>query len=143
MSSNAWEHKANIFKGQDCSLLKIMYFYGGYFTLKQNWALNLSAKVFSKNVLIGDTILTSPTTDRGLPFYKVIRTTRRSSRLQCIRNTFINFLSYFKSLSIGPAQRIEPATFRSAVKRSIDWANFAAVQMNCFNLLWDTSLMSI
>ena len=48
MSSNAREQKANIFKGQDCSLFKIMYFYGGYFTLKQNWALNLSAKVFSK-----------------------------------------------------------------------------------------------
>ena len=63
MSSNAREQKANIFKGQDCSLFKIMYFYGGYFTLKQNWALNLSAKVFSTKILIGDTIFTSPTTD--------------------------------------------------------------------------------
>ena len=33
------------------------------------------------------------------------------------------FLSYFKTLSIGPAPGIEPATSRSAVKRSTDWAN--------------------
>ena len=31
-----------------------------------------------------------------------------------------SFLSYFKTLSIGPAPRIEPATSRSAVKRSTD-----------------------
>ena len=36
-------------------------------------------------------------------------------------------LSYFKTLSIGPTPGIEPATFRSAVKRSTDWANPAAV----------------
>ena len=40
-----------------------------------------------------------------------------------------SFLSYFKTLSIGPATGIEPATSRSAVKRSIDWAKPAAV--NC------------
>ena len=33
----------------------------------------------------------------------------------------------FKTLSIGPALGIEPATSRSAVKRSTDWANPAAV----------------
>ena len=33
------------------------------------------------------------------------------------------FLSYFKTLSIGLAPGIEPATSRSAVKRSTDWAN--------------------
>ena len=31
-----------------------------------------------------------------------------------------SFLSYFKTLSIGPAPGIEPATSRSAVKRSTD-----------------------
>ena len=36
-------------------------------------------------------------------------------------------LSYFKTLSIGPTPGIESATFRSAVKRSTDWANPAAV----------------
>ena len=38
-----------------------------------------------------------------------------------------NILSYCKTLSIGPIPGIEPATFRSAVKRSTDWANPAAV----------------
>ena len=33
-----------------------------------------------------------------------------------------SFLSYFKTLSIGPVPGIEPATSRSAVKRSTDWA---------------------
>ena len=36
-------------------------------------------------------------------------------------------LSYFKTLSIGPIPGIELATLRSAVKRSTDWANPAAV----------------
>ena len=31
-----------------------------------------------------------------------------------------SFLSYFKTLSIGPSQGIEPTTSRSAVKRSTD-----------------------
>ena len=31
-----------------------------------------------------------------------------------------SFLSYFKTLSIGPAPGIEPVTSRSAVKRSTD-----------------------
>ena len=51
----------------------------------------------------------------------VIRGTRRSSRLQVKRVP--SFLSYFKTLSIGPPPGIEPATSRSAVKRSTDWAN--------------------
>ena len=37
------------------------------------------------------------------------------------------FRSYFKTRSIGPAPGIEPATSRSAVKRSTDWAYPAAV----------------
>ena len=39
-----------------------------------------------------------------------------------------SFLSYFKTLSIGPVPGIEPATSRSAVKRSADGANPAAVK---------------
>ena len=35
------------------------------------------------------------------------------------------FLSYFKALSIGLAPGIEPATFRSALKCSTDWATLA------------------
>ena len=51
-----------------------------------------------------------------------------------------SFLSYFKTLSIGPAPGIEPATSRSAVKRSTDWAKPAAkkrFQFTCFN--WEGS----
>ena len=39
-----------------------------------------------------------------------------------------SFLSYFKTVSFGPAPGIKPATTRSAVKRSTDWANPAAVK---------------
>ena len=42
-----------------------------------------------------------------------------------------SFLSYFKTLSIGPTPGIEPATFPSAVKRSTDWANPAAIKIIC------------
>ena len=38
----------------------------------------------------------------------------------------VSFPSYFKTLSIGPTPGIEPATSRSVVKRSTDWANPAA-----------------
>ena len=38
-----------------------------------------------------------------------------------------SFLSYFKTLSTGPALGIKPATSRSAVKRSTDWADPASV----------------
>ena len=34
-----------------------------------------------------------------------------------------SFLSYFKTMSIGPAPEIEPTTSHSAVKGSTDWAN--------------------
>ena len=39
-----------------------------------------------------------------------------------------SFLSYFKTPSMGPTLGIEPATSLSAVKRSTDWANPAAVE---------------
>ena len=67
-------------------------------------ALYLSVKVFSTKVLIGETTFTSPTGD-GTPFYMVIRATR-------VQRDYVHFPS------IVPAQGIEPATFRSAVKRS-------------------------
>ena len=64
------------------------------------------------------------------PFYVVIRDKRRSSRLQCKGSTFIS-----KTLSIGPTPGIELATFRSAVKRSTDCANPAAVTRFGFHSL--------
>ena len=59
--------------------------------------------------------------ETGLPFYVVIRATRRSRRLQC--KGVPSFLSYFKTLSNGWALGIEPSTSHSAVKRSTDSAN--------------------
>ena len=56
--------------------------------------------------------------ETGPPFYVDIRARRRSSRLQGKGSTFISQL--FKTLSIGAAPGIEPATSRSAVKRSTD-----------------------
>ena len=54
-------------------------------------ALSSSVNVFSTKVLIGDTILTSPTGD-GTPFYVVIRATQRSSHLQGKGSTLISQL---------------------------------------------------
>ena len=51
-----------------------------------------------------------------------------------------SFLSYFKTLSIGPTPGIEPVTFPSAVKRSTDWANPAAIKIICLvkpSILYD------
>ena len=45
----------------------------------------------------------------------------------CSAKEVPSFLSRFKTLSVGPAPGIEPATSRSAVKRSTDWANPATV----------------
>ena len=54
--------------------------------------------------------------ETGPSFYVVIRATWVPS-----------FLSYFETLSNGPALGIEPVTSCSVVKRSTDWANPAAV----------------
>ena len=64
--------------------------------------------------------------ETGPPFYVVIRATQRSSLLNAKGVT--SFLSYFKTLSIGQAPGIEPATFHSAVKRFTNGANTAAVK---------------
>ena len=60
------------------------------------------------------------------PFYVVIRATRRLA--VCSAKEEPSFLSHFKTLSNGPAPGIEPATSRSAIKRSTDWANPATVE---------------
>ena len=57
--------------------------------------------------------------EMGQPFYVVIRALRRSSQT--------SFLSYFKTLSIGPASWIEPTTSRSVVKLSSQWTNPAVI----------------
>ena len=70
-------------------------------------ALYLSVNVFSTKVLIGDTTFTSPTGD-GTAIFRGHPSHGRTSRLQC--KGVPSFLSYFKTLSMGPAPGIEPAT---------------------------------
>ena len=57
----------------------------------------------------------------GLPFYVVIFAGQRKYVLS-------SFLSYFKTLSIGPAPEIEPMTSQSAVKRSNNWTTPVVVR---------------
>ena len=78
----------------------------------------LSVNVFSTKVLIGDTIFTSPTGD-GTAISTWSSETREGPAV-CSVKAVSSFLSYFETLSIGPAPGIEPATSRSAVKRSTD-----------------------
>ena len=73
---------------------------------------SLSVDIFSTKVLIGGTIFLRHPLEMGSPFYVVICATRRSYRP--------SLLSYFKTLSIGPAPGIKPATSRFSVKHSID-----------------------
>ena len=73
-----------------------------------NYALYLSAKVFSTKVLIEDRhfvwSLSEP--QEGLTV--------------CRTKAIHSFLSYFKTQSIGPSPAIEPPTFYSPAKRSTD-----------------------
>ena len=78
-------------------------------------------KVFSTKVPIGYTILTGP------PFYLVIRREAREGLAICRAKAVPSFLSHFKTLGVGPVPGIEPATSRSAVKSSTNWANPAVV----------------
>ena len=59
----------------------------------------------------------------GPLFLGVIRATSTRRSIRFCGAKAASFLSYFKTLSIGPVQGIEPATFRSTVNRSADWAN--------------------
>ena len=70
------------------------------------------------------TLFLHPLMETGLPFYVVILAA-------CSAKEVPSFLSHFKTLSNGPAPGIEPATSRSAVKRSTDWANPATVTNYC------------
>ena len=79
-------------------------------------ALYLSVNLISTKVLIGDTIF-------YVSYWRRDRHFTWSSEpgeglLVCRARNVPSFLSYFKTLSFGPGSWIEPATFRSAVKRS-------------------------
>ena len=62
----------------------------------------------------------------GLPFNTLSSEPREGSVILRVKPE-PSFLSYLNTLSIGPVSGIEPATSRSAVKRSTDWANPFAV----------------
>ena len=81
-------------------------------------ALYLSVNVFSTKVLIGDTIFYFPywREDRHFTW----SSESREGLAACSTKLVPSFLSYFKTLSIGPAPGIEPATSRSAVTRFTD-----------------------
>ena len=83
------------------------FFPQGHAIVEKKNVLYLSVNVFSTKVLIGNTTL-RVLMETGPPFYVVIRATQRSRRLQCKEKTMSN----------GPAPRIEPATSLSAVKCS-------------------------
>ena len=81
-------------------------------------ALYLSVNVVSTKVLIVDTIfyVSDWRLDRPLTW----SSEPCEDLAICTAKTVPSFLSYFKTLSVGPTPGIEPATFRSAVKRSTD-----------------------
>ena len=75
----------------------------------------LSVRVFTSRTGDGTAIL------RGHPSHAKV------SPL-AVQREVPSFLRYFKTLSTGQAPEIEPATFRSAVKRSTDWASPATTK---------------
>ena len=77
----------------------------------------LSVNVLSTTALIGDTIL-HPLLKTGPPF--LCDHPRHAKVLPFAAQRHYLHLSVIKSLSIGLAPEIEPATSRSAVKRSTD-----------------------
>ena len=97
----AEEERANLYFSLDVHLLfpRFKYEYISKSTF-------LSVNVFNTKVLTGDTIFTSATL-RGHPSHA---------------KAVPYFLSYLKTLSIGPAPGIEPTTSRSTVtvRRSIN-----------------------
>ena len=68
-------------------------------------------------VLIGDTIFASPTR-RDCHF--MWSSGPHKGLAVCRAKAVPSFLSYFKTLSVGPAPGIEPPTSHSAVKHSAD-----------------------
>ena len=83
-------------------------------------------RVFCTKALIGDTIFTSPIGD-GTAILRC-NPSHAKGLAACSAKGVPSFLSYLKTLSNGRAPGIEPATCRSAVKQSADWANPAAAK---------------
>ena len=77
----------------------------------------LSINVFSTKVLIGDTIFYVSNWRRDRHF--TWSSDPRQSLAACTAEGVPSLLTYFKTLSIGSALGIEPATSRSAVKLTL------------------------
>ena len=92
---------------------------------KERNTLYLSVNVFSTKVLIGDTIFYVFYWRRDLHFTWSSEPRKglaicRAKVVPLLPLPLPSFLSYFKTLSIGPVPVIEPATSCSAVKCSSD-----------------------
>ena len=82
-------------------------------TVKKKCTFYLSVNVLSTKVLIGDTIFYVANWRRDRHF--TWSSEPREGLACCSAKGVPSFLGYFKTLSIGPAPGIEPATSRSAV----------------------------
>ena len=89
--------------------------------------MHLSVNVFSTKVLIGDTIFTSPTGD-GTNILRWSSKWREGVAI-CRAKAVSSFLSHFETLSTGPVPGTEPATSRSAVKRSTNWTELILLRL--------------
>ena len=92
--------------------LEFTKFYVSSVTLKKK-ALYLSVNVFSTKVLIRDTIFYVSNWRRDRHF--TWSSQPREGLACCSAKGVPSFLGYFKTVSIGPAPGIEPATSHSAV----------------------------
>ena len=97
--------------------------------IKNKNALCLSVNAFSTKTNWGHHILRLQL-ETGPPFYVVIRTTRRSSLLQCKGNTFISQLLWDPEYWPGPGNRTCDLPLCSFTRSTelLDWANNVAVQ---------------
>ena len=73
----------------------------------------MNVNVFRTKVLIRDTSFTFPTGDGTAILHG--RLSRAKVSPLAVQRKYLHFLSYFKTLRIGPSPGIEPATSRSAV----------------------------
>ena len=83
------------------------------FRAEKKNALYLRVNVFSAKVLIGDTIFYVSNWRRDRHF--TWSSEPREGLACCSAKGVLSSLSYFKTLSVGPAPGIEPATSRSTV----------------------------
>ena len=92
---------------------EVLFQYLGLKKKKKKMHFYLSVNVFSTKVLIGDTIFYISNWRRDRHF--TWSSEPREGLACCSAKGVPSFLGYFKTLSIGPAPGIEPATSRSAV----------------------------